>query len=1039
MLAHRFGLKSFIVASLAIIVTFFGAGPFINRALAADAMNLTRAYLLLATGAAASLLVMLLAALVIHRRGGEALRTELQFRSFLDAAPDAVVIMDRGGRVVEVNAQAERLFGCPRGELLGQPVERWVHRRTRDEHALDGGNDFSSLSSGRGGEGPQFVGRRRDGKQIALEISFSPLETSRGPLTINILRDITAREQAERRRATRHAVRRILAEVATVAQATRRVLAVLGDGLGWDSAAVWLVHRQANVLRRADRWRAPGAPPEADASAEDETLAAGDGLPGHVWLTGEPVWVPDAPQGPEGLAAPATPEGGTPGALAFPIAVGTEVLGVIECRSPGMQLADEPLLDTLSSIGGVIGQFLQRKRAEEAALRLAAIVESSDDAIVGETLDGTITSWNRGAERLYGYTAEEVVGRPISLLVPPGRPDSVAGVMDVVRQGRAVERHETERLCKDGRRVCVSVTVSPIRDADGTVVGASAISRDITQRKRSESLLAAEKQVLELIAGGASLPEVLEVLARTIDGQAAGMHSCILLLDWDGARFRLAAAPALPAAYRRALDGLPLVPARLSCGAAAARGECVAVDDVAADPLWADFRAPALEHGLRACWSAPILSADGKVLGTFDLYHREPRTPRPVDLQLMDAVAHIARIAIERHQADEALRKTEEQFRQAQKMEAVGRLASGIAHDFNNLLTVITASAQLLLEMQEADSPARPLLKEIVGSADRAASLTRQLLAFSRKQVLRAEVLDLNVLMADMDKMLRRVIGEDIVLSTVQAGTPCRVKADRSQLEQVLLNLCVNARDAMPDGGRLTIETKAVDLDETYTRLYPEVRPGSYVLLAVTDTGTGMDDVVKARVFEPFFTTKEVGKGTGLGLAMVYGTVKQSGGHIAVYSERGKGSTFKIYLPQCEAEATVLPTSGSGEAVPDGRGTVLLVEDEDKVRAITSRILQSKGYTVLEARHPGEALDLFGQTAASINLVVTDVVMPDMNGPELVQHLLGQRPDLKVLFLSGYTDSAIFRHGLLDPGRDFLQKPFTPGALTRKVHELLCA
>jgi CheY-like chemotaxis protein len=385
------------------------------------------------------------------------------------------------------------------------------------------------------------------------------------------------------------------------------------------------------------------------------------------------------------------------------------------------------------------------------------------------------------------------------------------------------------------------------------------------------------------------------------------------------------------------------------------------------------------------------------------------------------------------------LQRTEEQFRQAQKMEAVGRLASGIAHDFNNLLTVITASAQLLLEALDGGNAARPLLEEIVGSADRAAALTRQLLAFSRKQVLRAEVLDLNDLIRNMDKMLRRVIGEDVVLGSVQAGAPCLVKADRAQLEQVLLNLAVNARDAMPDGGRLTIETAEVDLDETYSRLYPEVRPGRYVLLAVTDTGSGMDEAVKARAFEPFFTTKEVGKGTGLGLAMVYGTVKQSGGHIAVYSERGKGSTFKVYLPVSAPEQTVLPTGGSVAAVPDGTGTVLLVEDEDRVRSITSRILKGKGYTVLEARGGGEALDLLGRTDGEVNLVVTDVIMPEMNGPELVQRLQARRPDLKVLFLSGYTDGAVFRHGLLDQGTAFLQKPFTPGALTRKVHEVLCA
>jgi PAS domain S-box-containing protein len=1037
MLGRRIGLKAFVAASLAIIATVFGTWPLVQRAWFPGAAFLPQNGVLMASGAATSLLVMALAALIIHRRRLEALSSELQFRSFLDAAPDAVVIMNQGGRIVVVNAQAERLFGCDGEAMLGQPVERWLHRRARDEHRLDCGNDFSSLSTTRDGAGAQFVGHRQDGHEISLEISFSPLETSEGPLTINILRDVTAQEQAERRRATRHAVRRILSEAATVRDATRRVLAVLGEGLGWDAGAVWLVDRQANLLRRTDRWQSPTREPES--AADDDVLAPGAGLAGRAWLSGEPVWVPEAPARADAVPAPATPEGGEPGTLAFPIAAGAEVLGAIECRVRGTQQADEPLLETLGGIGSQVAQFVQRKRAEEAALRLAAIVESSDDAIVGVTLDGTITSWNRGAERLYGYPAAEAVGRPIAILFSPCGRDSVAALMEVVRQGRPIEHHETEWLCKDGRRTCVSVTVSPIRDAAGQVVGASAISRDITERKFSENLLAAEKQVLELIGGGASLAEVLEVLAGTVDRQAPGMRSCILLLDAERGRFRPGAAPGLPIAFRVALDGLVVDPAVLCCGAAAARGECVVAADLAADPLWEHFRDLACDHGLGACWSAPILSAEGKVLGTFDLYQQEPRAPRPLDLQLLDAVAHIARIAIERHQADVTLLKTEEQFRQAQKMEAIGRLASGIAHDFNNLLTVITASAQLLLESLDEGSSASPLLEEIVGSADRAAALTRQLLAFSRKQVLRAEVLDLNDLIRDMDKMLRRVIGEDVVLSSVQAEAPCRVKADRAQLEQVLLNLAVNARDAMPHGGRLTIETAEVDLDETYARLYPEVRPGRYVLLAVTDTGSGMDETVKARAFEPFFTTKEVGKGTGLGLAMVYGTVKQSGGHIAVYSEQGKGSTFKIYLPVSAAEEIVLPAGGGGAAVPDGTGTVLLVEDEDRVRSITSRILQGKGSTVLEARGGAEALDLLGRTDGEVKLVVTDVVMPEMNGPELVQRLQARRPDLKVLFLSGYTDGAIVRHGLLGAGTAFLQKPFTPGALTRKVHEVLCA
>ncbi|MBZ5515556.1 MAG: response regulator [Acidobacteriia bacterium] len=379
----------------------------------------------------------------------------------------------------------------------------------------------------------------------------------------------------------------------------------------------------------------------------------------------------------------------------------------------------------------------------------------------------------------------------------------------------------------------------------------------------------------------------------------------------------------------------------------------------------------------------------------------------------------------------------EQQLLQAQKMEAIGRLAGGIAHDFNNLLTIISGYGTLLLEQMGSEAALRGHVEQIGNAAERAAMLTRQLLAFGRRQVLAPRILDLNTVVADMDKMLRRLIGEDIDLATLPDPEIGCVKADPGQIEQVIMNLAVNARDAMPHGGKLTIETANADLDEAYAREHVAVTPGPYVMLAVSDNGIGMDPPTLARIFEPFFTTKEVGKGTGLGLATVYGIVKQSGGNIWVYSEPGRGTTFKIYLPQVE-EAPV-----GGElrrpSAPATRGweTVLLVEDEDAVRHLICNILAARGYKVLEARSGKEALSLCKRQAGPLHLLLTDLVMPEMDGRELASRLGPRYPAMKVLYISGYTNGALAHNGVLAPDAAYLQKPFTPDALAQKVREVL--
>ena len=473
-----------------------------------------------------------------------------------------------------------------------------------------------------------------------------------------------------------------------------------------------------------------------------------------------------------------------------------------------------------------------------------------------------------------------------------------------------------------------------------------------------------------------------------------------------------------------------------------ASGEPLAIRDPAEDPrTMPEYRQAFRPY--RSWLGVPVKVGD-QVVGVLNMGTQREEGFSASDLAIATAFASQAAVAMENSRlyqevqgAYEDLTQTQDQLVQAQKMEAIGQLAGGVAHDFNNLLTVISGRSLLTLSALPAGDPHRRNLELIQTTAERAAALTRQLLAFSRKQVLQPKVLDLNTVVSGLMPMLRRLIGEHIELVAVAAPDLGRVKADPSQLEQVILNLAVNGRDAMPDGGKLTIETGNVELDDAYARGHAGVVSARYVLLAVSDTGHGMDAATQARIFEPFFTTKELGKGTGLGLATVHGIVQQSGGHIWVYSEPGQGSTFKIYLPRVDEAAEA---GGPAPALaPPARGseTILLVEDDEEVRALARETLEGNGYAVLPAASAAEALRLAGGGSRRIHLLVTDVVMPQLSGRGLAERLALDDPGRRVLYISGYTDDAIVRHGVLEEGTAFLQKPFTPETLLRRVREVL--
>jgi len=638
----------------------------------------------------------------------------------------------------------------------------------------------------------------------------------------------------------------------------------------------------------------------------------------------------------------------------------------------------------------VVNDVSAREQAA-AALRAShdlfnAVLEGASDPIFIKDLHGTYLLVNSAESAALGCTPAEMTGCRDRDLFPAEYAERIRQTDAEVVRANAPALFELTLPTVDGLRTYL-VTKSPHRDTDGSVIGVIGIAKDITERKHSEDMI---RRLTVAVEQSPAAVVVTDTKGR---------------IEYVNRRFTEITG------YTSA-EVLGKTPRVLQSG--------ITPPEVYKD-LWTTITA-----GRE--WTGVMQNRrkDGQL-------YWDSATVSPVR-DTTGVVTHFVAIK----QDVSAQRLLEDQFRQAQKMEAVGRLAGGVAHDFNNLLSVITSYSEMVLEDLGPADPRRADLDEIRKAAVAAAGLTRQLLAFSRQQVLQPRVLSPNAVIEGVDKMLRRLIGEDVALTTVLAPDIGSIKADPGQMEQVIMNLAVNARDAMPEGGQLTIATSNIELDSHYAGDHIPVVAGPYVLLAVTDTGSGMDDETKRRLFEPFFTTKEKGKGTGLGLATVYGIVKQSGGFIWVYSELGQGTTFKIYLPRVADEPMAAEAPRSPESV-HGTETVLLAEDSPGVRSAARQILGRLGYTVIDAPNGAAALALAASLTGPLDLLVTDVVMPEMSGRQLAERLTALRPGLKVLYVSGYTDDAVVRHGVLEAGISYLEKPFTPERLARKVREVLDA
>jgi two-component system, cell cycle sensor histidine kinase and response regulator CckA len=828
-------------------------------------------------------------------------------------------------------------------------------------------------------------------------------------------------------------------------------------------------------------------------------------------------------------------------------------------------------MSDLLSVVNRVGWSPESARDQARVLQewLGAIADFSEDALIGVSPEGAITGWNLGAEQVYGYSTAEAIGQSIYLIVPPSRFGEMAGLGERVRRGERIPPYETIRRHRDGRDLVMSLSVTPIRDATGRVIGSITIGRDVTARvyadqerqallgrekearAEADALYDAAKQMTGSLDLSVTLSSILDSVVQLTESHTTG----IALFDRSRGTLEYAAASG-PGADR--VKGVVVPYGEGISGRAAATQTLINVPNVAEEQRWA-FGIWVHDGLIHSAMYVPLV-AGGETIGVLGVWSTELSHFTARHEHLVSRLAEQAAVAIKNgqeiarrqqveaelaasqarlyglfHHSQDAIlflddnaryvdanpaacamsgysreellalppdgltardsleslqerwhrlietgdqrgefelvrkngttviadyssvanilpglhlsilrdvterRRFELQRQEAHKMESIGRLAGGVAHDFNNMLTVIAGYGELLAARLPANSPDHDAVEQIRRAADSATTLTSQLLAFSRRQVIAPKEIDLNAIVERTSRMLRRIVGEDINLVLSLVPRPGVVTADPGQIEQVLINLAANARDAMPTGGRFAIATANVDLAEDDPQRSPSALAGPYVRLSVTDTGHGMDLATRTRIFEPFFTTKDVGKGTGLGLAAVYGIVTQTGGWIEVESAVGAGTTFQIYLPQAALPVSSEPPETALRHLPTGTETILLIEDEDQVRLMAQHILHMCGYTVLAVSGGASVAELVASYAGPIHLLLTDVVMSGLSGRQIAQELAVIRPDVRILYTSGYTDDAVVRHGVTDATVAFLQKPFTPSTLATKVRQVLDA
>jgi PAS domain S-box-containing protein len=886
--------------------------------------------------------------------------TDDRLEGLLEAAPDAIIAVDVSGHIVLANAQTQRLFGYEREELIGADIALLVpqgagslrpKRRARYAIGMPPGAET------------QLVGRRRDGTEFPAEINLSAVGEGEDMLVAAAIRDATERQRAEARF-------RSLLEAAPDA-----IVGVGADG------NIALVNAQTERLFGYNRREMLGRPVEMLVPQSARALH-----PTHR----------------SGYFAAPTPR---------PMGAGMELAGR---RKDGTEFPAEISLSSIETdegqlVSAAVRDVSDRRRAADTHAQLVSIVQSSNDAIIGKTLEGVVTSWNPGAERLYGYSAEEMIGEGVERLVPTDRRAEEAEMLRRIGLGARIEPYTSQRVRKDGVVIPVALSISPIADARGAIVGVASAARDIGERERAEAmvrgLLEAAPDAIVCVASNGRIA-LANAQAERLFGYTREelLGERVELLVPEGAR---GMHPGHRSMYFSDPSPRPM----------------------GAGMQLAGRRKDGTEFPAEISLSS-IETDDGLL----------------VSAAVRDVTDRLeAQAERERLTAQAERERMERKLHQSQRLESLGQLAGGVAHDFNNLLGVIlnysafvADEVQRLARAEESErwTTVQSDIEQIRAAATRATRLTHQLLAFGRREVVQPRVLDLGEVVHEIEKLLRRTLGEHVELVTHVDDSLWPVFADPGHVEQVLVNLAVNARDAMRTGGRLTIEVGNLAADASYVDARSGVDAGDYVRLRVTDTGEGMEEAVLRHVFEPFFSTKPKGEGSGLGLATVYGIIAQAGGHVDIYSEPGRGTVVTALFPVTDIAAAPRETSASGERKGGGE-TVLVVEDEDAIREVTRRILTRHGYEVIVARSGPAALRLLDDYDGEIDLLLTDVVMPHMLGKEVVERVRGRRPEVGVLYMSGYAQPVLASEGTLDPGVTLVEKPFTEAALLGKVREVL--
>ncbi|HIJ96113.1 MAG TPA: PAS domain S-box protein [Desulfuromonadales bacterium] len=705
----------------------------------------------------------------------------------------------------------------------------------------------------------------------------------------------------------------------------------------------------------------------------------------------------------------------------LPIEVHARVLELDGCRR---------ILSTVRDIS--LHKELEYK-LESVAMEWRTTFDAFDDAVWLLDMNRLILRANNASQKIFKCAPYEIVGKHCCQVTYGTIMPRIDCPFERMQRSRS---RASVQLEIEGK--WFEIAVDPVFDSGGEIVRAVYIVKDIDELKRAEQRERVRSTILERIAIAEPLPALLAGIVGVIEQESPGALCSILLVDEDGARLTNGVAPSLPDAFNQAVDGIQLVDGAGSCDTAAFRRERVVVEDLASHPFWKDF-VPAREADLRSCWSEPIFSSAGQLQGIFALYRRTTGVPAENELRLIQQAVTLVAIAVERSRSRTERAELQLQLLHAQKMEAIGHLAGGIAHDFNNLLTPILIYADMLKRVLPEDATFQSRVDGIIKASGKARDLTQQLLSFGRKQVMQMQPVDLNEVITSFHTMISRTLRETITLELALAPHPLLINADRSKLEQVLLNLTINAQDAIAVNGTITIETGHVTIDEESAGQHPGMKPGHSVLLSFRDTGCGMSDETIRHIFEPFFSTKEVGHGTGLGLANVYGIVKQHNGFIMASSCEGHGSTFSLYLPATNEPPQVVRAEVDAAAtLHSGSATILIVEDNETVRIMTNELLQGFGFRVYSAEHPERALQMLKNIPEKIDLVITDVVMPGMNGQQLFEQIRHDYPEIDtVLYISGYTNNAFDQNSAAADGKHFLQKPFTVNGLMAKINELL--